>query len=64
MITISPLTRKKIKAFKEIKRGYWSFSILSILLVLSLFSEFFINSRALVVKYQGEWYFPVVSGVY
>ncbi|HDI3139421.1 TPA: ABC transporter permease subunit [Vibrio cholerae] len=64
MITISPLTRKKIKAFKEIKRGYWSFSILSILLVLSLFSEFFINSRALVVKYQGEWYFPVVSSVY
>ncbi|AOW82206.1 ABC transporter permease [Vibrio mimicus] len=64
MITISPLTRKKLKAFKEIKRGYWSFILLSILLVLSLFAEFFINSRALVVKYQGQWYFPVVSSVY
>ncbi|ASK55004.1 ABC transporter permease subunit [Vibrio tarriae] len=64
MITISPLTRKKLRAFKEIKRGYWSFIFLTILLTLSLFSEVFINSRALVVKYQGEWYFPVVSSVY
>lgn len=25
MIKVSPLTQKKIRHFKEIKRGYWSF---------------------------------------
>ncbi len=49
--------------FKEIKRGYWSFIILITLLILSLFAEFFINSKALVVKYESEYYFPVISDV-
>ncbi|MDW2277641.1 ABC transporter permease, partial [Vibrio sp. 1074] len=39
MIKVSPLTQKKIRHFKEIKRGYWSFVILSIMLILSLFAE-------------------------
>ncbi|PWI34008.1 peptide ABC transporter permease [Vibrio albus] len=63
MIRMDPLTQKKIKRFKEIRRGYWSLIILSVLLVLSLFAEFFINSKALIVKYEGEYYFPVVSSV-
>ncbi|WP_120513956.1 ABC transporter permease [Photobacterium salinisoli] len=63
MLTLSPLTKKKIQRFKTIKRGYWSLIILSVLLVLSFFAEFLINSKALIVKYQGEYYFPVVSDV-
>ncbi|MEL6115439.1 ABC transporter permease subunit [Photobacterium sp. SP02] len=63
MLTLSPLTKKKIQRFKTIKRGYWSLIILSTLLVLSFFAEFLINSKALIVKYQGEYYFPVVSDV-
>ncbi|CCO50013.1 putative Oligopeptide transport system permease protein oppC [Vibrio nigripulchritudo SOn1] len=64
MLNLTPLTRKKIKRFKEIKRGYWSFLTLSALILLSLLAEFFVNSKALVVKYQGDWYFPVVSDVH
>ncbi len=63
MIKVSPLTQKKIRHFKEIKRGYWSFVALSIMLILSLFAELLINSKALVVKYDGSYYFPVVSDV-
>ncbi len=63
MFTLTPLTRKKIKNFKDIKRGYWSFLTLSTLLLLSLFAELLINSKALVVKYNGDWYFPVISDV-
>lgn len=63
MLNLNPLTLKKIKRFKEIKRGYWSFIILSILLVLSLFAELLINSKALVVKYNGTYSFPVISDV-
>lgn len=64
MFKFSPLTSKKIKRFKEIKRGYWSLMILTTLLVLSLFAEVLVNSKALMVRYQGEYYFPVVADVY
>ncbi|MGF1702404.1 ABC transporter permease subunit [Photobacterium makurazakiensis] len=63
MFTINPLTLKKIKRFKEIKRGYWSFLILTTLLLLSLVAELLINSKALVVKYNGSYSFPVFSDV-
>ncbi|MDG3087962.1 ABC transporter permease subunit [Vibrio hannami] len=63
MFNFDPLTQKKIQRFKQIKRGYWSFILLSVLLLLSLFAELLINSKALVVKYQGEYTFPVISDV-
>lgn len=60
---LNPLTLKKIRRFKAIKRGYWSFVVLSLLLVMSLFAELLINSKALVVRYNGEYTFPVFSAV-
>lgn len=62
-MTINPLTRKKLLRFKQIKRGYYSFIVLSVLLLLSLVAELFINSKALIVSYNGQWHFPVVSDV-
>ncbi|MFC3024048.1 ABC transporter permease [Vibrio zhugei] len=64
MFAVSPLTRKKITNFKRIRRGYYSFIILSIFILLSLVAELFINSQALVVHYQGHYYFPVFSRVH
>ncbi|KHT51865.1 ABC transporter permease [Vibrio sinaloensis] len=64
MMTVNPLTLKQIKRFKEIKRGYWSLVLLALMLMLSLCAELLINSKALMVKYQGNYYFPVVSDVY
>ncbi|UJF19755.1 ABC transporter permease subunit [Vibrio sp. SS-MA-C1-2] len=61
---LNPLTLKKINRFKSIRRGYWSFILLSLLIVLSLFAELFVNSRALVVKYNQQWFFPTYSDVY
>ncbi len=58
---MSPLTQKKIQRFKAIKRGYWSFIILMILLLMTCFAELLVNSRAIVVQYQGQWYFPTYS---
>lgn len=62
-IRFNPLTVKKLKRFKEIRRGYVSFQILLFLSVLSLFSEVFVNNRALVVRYDGKTSFPVFSDV-
>jgi ABC-type microcin C transport system permease subunit YejE len=58
MFNFNPQTQKKIRRFKEIKTGYYSFLILCTLLVSVLFAELWVNSRALVVSYEGELYFP------
>lgn len=55
---LNPVTRKKWKRFVSIRRGFVSFCLLLMMIGISLFAEVFINSRALVVQYQGKWYFP------
>lgn len=55
---LNPVTRRKLRRFVSIRRGFWSFLIITSLIVFSFAAELFINSRALVVRYQGTWYFP------
>lgn len=59
-LRIKPLTIKKLKRFRAIRRGYVSFLLFCFLLLVSFWGvgEYFVNSRALVVKYQGQIYFP------
>ncbi|MEA3231599.1 MAG: ABC transporter permease, partial [Thermodesulfobacteriota bacterium] len=54
---LNPLTIRKIKRFKSIKRGYFSFLIFVVMLVASLFAEVLVNNRALIVHYEGKYYF-------
>jgi microcin C transport system permease protein len=55
----NPMTQKRISRFKEMKRAYISFWILLVLYGLSLGSELVCNSVPLLVRFQGEFYFPV-----
>ena len=57
-ITLDPLTRRRLDRFRRIKRGYYSFLILSTAIVLSIFAPFLAESRALFVWYEGRPYFP------
>lgn len=61
MVNFDNLTKKKIARFRSIKRGYFSLIFLLLLISLSLFSEVFVNSKALIVCYQGNLYFPTYS---
>lgn len=61
MFTINPQTRKKIQRFRKIKRGYYSFLLLVGLGILLAFGELLINSRALIVSYEGRLYFPTYT---
>ena len=61
MFQFNPQTRKKLKRFREIKRGYYSFVILVVMLVILSLGELLVNSRALIVKYEGELYFPTYT---
>jgi len=55
---LNPLTLKKIRRFRSIKRGYYSFIIITAMILISLFAELLVNKRALIVYYEGKYYFP------
>ena len=61
MFRLNPQTLKKLRRFRQIKRGYYSFLALAGLLVLLGLGELLINSRALLVKYEGQLYFPTYT---
>lgn len=56
----SPSRRAWLR-FKRNRLGFWSLLAFVLLVVLSLAAELVSNDRPLVVRYQGEFYFPVVK---
>ena len=49
------------KRFKANRLGYWSLWIFLALFTLSLFAEVIANDRPLLVRYQGNFYVPIVK---
>ncbi|MBI4868498.1 MAG: ABC transporter permease subunit [Candidatus Wallbacteria bacterium] len=58
--SFSPVTEKRIRRFKAIRRGYWSFLLISVLFVTSFFLELTVNSKALRISYDGRTAYPAV----
>ena len=56
---LSALNQRRWQTFKAHKRGYWSLWIFLVLFVISLFAEFIANDKPLLVKFDGQYYFPV-----
>jgi len=56
---IDPLLQKQLNRFKRNRRGYWSFLLLTLLFVLSLFSEGICNNHPYIVHYEGKTFFPL-----
>lgn len=57
---LSPLNHRRLANFKANRRGYWSLWIFLVLFVLSLFAELLANDRPVIVRFKGEFYFPVL----
>ncbi len=55
---LSPITRKRLRQFRSMKRAYWAFWVLVVLYAVSLGSELICNDRPLYLKFAGESYFP------
>lgn len=53
--------RRAWQRFKRNKLGYWSLVVFCVLVVLSLFAELISNDRPLIVRYEGQTYFPVLK---
>jgi microcin C transport system permease protein len=56
-----PLTLKQLARFKAIRRGYVSFLLLVGFAALASLDGFIVGKRALVVRYEGHYYFPFVT---
>ncbi|TNE57270.1 MAG: ABC transporter permease subunit [Alphaproteobacteria bacterium] len=58
---MNPLTVKKLRRFRQIKRGYYSFLLIIAFLVISAAAPLLVGNRALFVKYDGELFTPVFT---
>lgn len=54
------LFRLRWRRFRKIRRGYYSFLLLAGAYLLSFCLPFIMSNRAIVVRYQGQYYFPSV----
>ncbi|KWT65745.1 MULTISPECIES: ABC transporter permease [unclassified Variovorax] len=57
--SVSPARRAWLR-FKRNRLGFWSLALFSVLVVLSLFAEIVSTDKPLVVRYEGQTYFPVL----
>ncbi len=54
----NPMTVRKIRRFREIKRGYYSLVILLALTGAAALDQVVVGKRALAVEQDGKWVFP------
>ncbi len=59
-MALSALNRRRLENFRRNRRGYWSFWIFIVLVVVTLFAELITNDKPIVASYKGEVLFPVV----
>jgi microcin C transport system permease protein len=59
----SPLTLKQIKRFRDIRRGHGSFLLLLFLVGIASLDSLLVGKRALIVHYEGQYYFPFITQV-
>jgi len=56
---MTPLTRRRLDAFKANRRGFWSLWIFLALFLLSLGAELIANEKPAVVWFDGQLYTPI-----
>ena len=60
-LVLSPLNKRRWRNFKANRRGYWSLWVFLGLFIASLFAEFLVNDKPIVIAYKGEILFPVFN---
>lgn len=62
-MALHPQTRQQWQRFRQHRRGFGSAVMLALLLLLSGGAELVANNRALLVHYNGDWYFPTYGSI-
>ncbi len=60
MFEFSPQTRRRFDLFKANRRGWWSLWIFIGLLLVCLCGELIANDKPLLIRYDGQLYYPVL----
>jgi len=60
MLKLTPITRRRLRAFATHRRGVWSLWLFLAAFLLSLGAEFIANDRPILISYKGEWLFPAL----
>jgi len=55
------LFRKRIRKFRRLKRGYYSFLVILIAYAVSFFLPLFMSGTPIAVRYQGDYFFPMLT---
>lgn len=54
------LMQRRWQRFRRNRRGYYCLILFIVFFLLSLFAEFLSNDKPFLVRYQGEYYFPII----
>lgn len=57
----SPDVQLKWRKFRQSKRAWRSLAVLAVMLGLCLPAELLCNARPLVIRWQGQWFFPALK---
>jgi microcin C transport system permease protein len=60
LVVSESIFRRRIRKFRRLRRGYYSFLIVSCAYLLSFALPLLANNVALLVRYQGEYYIPIL----
>lgn len=60
MIDWNPVTIKRWRRFRQLRRAWWSLWILTSLYLISLVAEVICNNTPLLVRFDGHYYIPLV----
>ena len=59
-MTLTPLDRRRLDAFRRNRRGFWSLWIFLAIFAVTLVAELVANDRPILVRYDGALYMPVL----
>jgi microcin C transport system permease protein len=55
------IVRKRVRRFRHLKRGYYSFLLLITVYAVSFALPLLVNNKAIAVRYSGHYYFPIAT---
>ncbi len=57
---MTPITQRRLAIFRAHRRGAWSLAIFTALFMLCLFAELLSNDRPLLIRFEDQFYAPVL----
>ncbi|MGB0901559.1 ABC transporter permease [Halocynthiibacter sp.] len=58
---LSPLNQRRLRNFRANKRAFWSLVVFSFLFIGSLFAEFYVNDKPVLIRHNDGYYMPIFN---